>query len=369
MKILHTADWHLGRPFKALGKKGKDLRAAQLDTVRRITETASSEGVDGIIVAGDLFDSNDVSGDLVRKVVSLLGDIDPVPVFVLPGTHDLLDDTCVYLRGEFREAPNLYIFGLDGDGFEVADATVTGYPNDTKQGGVRPLKNLEPNPEADVNIAAIHASIAIRGKSNPDDYLVSQDDIAKSGFDYIALGHWHSRGDYSSGDTVAWYSGSPETLTFKEAKGAGDVLLVNIQNGQVSVEPHSVGQFTWIEETYDVAKYPPGGPLESELKKSSGNGVLLRAHLRGVAPRGSRINPVVLEEDLRANFFHLEVEASRVGYPIDDLETFPAGTVGALFVQDIKKLIKKAKTPEKKALLEEALYRGASYLAGDMEVN
>jgi exonuclease SbcD len=369
MKILHTADVHLGRPFTGLGSRGKQLRAAQLDTLRRIVETAASEKVDCVVIAGDLFDSNEVSGTLVRKVVHQFGAIDPVPVFVLPGTHDWLDDTSIYLRPEFKQSPNIYTFGLDGDSFEVDGATFTGYPNDSKQGGIRPLKEVGPDPEADINVAIIHASIVIKGKSSPDDYLASQEDISRSGFTYVALGHWHRRGDYSSGGTTAWYPGAPEPLKFDEGDGAGDVLLVDIGAKKVSVEPRHVGQFTWLEETYDVAKYPPGGPLESELKKVAGAEVLLRGHLRGVAPKGLRIDPVAIEEDLAGEFFHLEVEASRVGYPMNNLERFPSGTVGAVFVQDMKKRIRSARNPEQKALLEEALYRGASYLAGDMEVN
>jgi len=62
MKILHTADVHLGRPFSGLGSRGKQLRAAQLGTLRRIVDIAASEKVDCVVIAGDLFDSNEVSG-------------------------------------------------------------------------------------------------------------------------------------------------------------------------------------------------------------------------------------------------------------------------------------------------------------------
>lgn len=369
MKLLHTADVHLGRPFSGLGRKGQELRDTQLKTLGRMVETAASEKADCIVVAGDLFDSNEVSGGLVRKVVRVFSEIDQVPVLVLPGTHDLLDDTSVYLRKEFEESPNVYIFGLDGDSFEIDGATVTGYPNDSKQGGIRPLKKLKPDPGTDVNVAVVHASVAIKGKHSPDDYLVNLEDISRSGFTYVALGHWHRRGDYSSGGTAAWYPGAPEPLKFDEGDGAGDILLVDIDTKKVNVEPRHMGTFSWLEKTYDVSKYPPGGPLESELKKLADTEALLRLHLRGVAPKGVRVDPAVIEADLEGEFFHLEVEASRVGYPVNDLERFPSGTVGALFVQDMKKRIRSTRNPEQKALLEEALYRGAGYLAGDMEVN
>jgi len=368
MKILHSGDWHLGRPFVGLGTKGSKLRDAQMSTVKEIIGVASAEEVDAMVIAGDAFDSNEVSGLLVKRVVSLLESLHPIPVFVLPGTHDVLDETCVYHRREFREAGNIHVFGIDGTSFEVGGVAIHGRANDTKQ-GARPLKEVKPNPDVVANVAAVHASIKIPGKSSADDYLVTPEDIAGSDMDYVALGHWHSKGDYSSAGVSAWYSGAPEPLKFDEGNGAGNVLLVEVGDGKTVVEPRHVGHFSWLEKSIDVSKFPPGDSLESEILASAGDKTLLKVSLKGVLPPGTDIDYAYIEESLSEEFFHLQIDASRVGFHLEDLDNlFVAGTVGSLYVQQIRQQIRKAKKPEEKALLEEGLYRGAGYLSGDLEV-
>ena len=368
MRFVHLADVHLGRPYTGLGKKGDALRNELMKTLERVVKLVIAEEVDCLIIAGDLFDSNAVSARLVAKAISVLTRLDPVPVFILPGTHDVMDETCVYHRREFREAGNIHVFGIDRTSFEVRDAAVHGRANDTKQ-GARPLKEVKPNPDAAANVAVVHASIKIPGKSSADDYLVKPEDIATSGMDYVALGHWHRTGDYSSGGVSAWYSGSPEPLKFDEGDGAGNVLLVEVGDGKTVVEPRHVGHFSWLEKSIDVSKFPPGDSLDSEILASAGDKTLLKVSLKGVLPPGTDIDYAYIEESLSEEFFHLQIDASRVGFHLEDLDNlFPAGTVGSLYVQQIRQQIRKAKKPEEKALLEEGLYRGAGYLSGDLEV-
>lgn len=368
MKIIHTADNHLGHQFVGLGPKGSALRAAQMDTFKATAELVVSEEADVLIIAGDAVDSNEVSSQLVKKTIRCFKELDPVPVLVNPGTHDVLDDTSVYHRQEFREVSNVHVFGIDGASFSLGDVTFHGRANTTKGGAVRPLKELRPDPEAAANVAVVHAGIAIPGKSSSDDFLVTQREIAKSGMDYVALGHWHSMGDFSTGGVQAWYPGAPEQLKFGE-DGAGNVLLVELGNGKVTVEPHRVGRFTWVEQTIDVSKYPPGDPLESEILTSAGNNVLLKVTLKGVLPKGTEIDTVSLEDMLADEFFHLQIEGQGVGLPLEDLDSiFAAGTVGARYVQQLQEQIDRAQSSEERERLEKALYRGAGYLSGEMEV-
>lgn len=368
MKIIHTADVHQGKVFAGLGSKGSALRAAQMDTFKGIVELVISEEADALIIAGDFYESNAVSARLVAETIRRFKMVDPIPVFILPGTHDLQDDACVYKRREFREASNVYVFGIDGASFSIGDVIFHGRANTTKGGAVRPLKELKPDPEASANVAVVHAGIAIPGKSSPDDFLVTQREIAKSGMDYVALGHWHSLGDYSSGGVQAWYPGAPEQLKFGE-DDAGNVLLVELGNGKVTVEPHRVGRYNWVEKAIDVSKYPPGDPLESEILTSAGNNVLLKVTLKGVLPKGTEIDTLALEDMLADEFFHLQIDGKGVGLPLEDLDSiFAAGTVGARYVQQLQEQIDKAQSSEERERLEKALYRGAGYLSGEMEV-
>ena len=366
MKILHTADLHLGRTYRGLGAKGEQLRRAQMETLGRIVDLAASEACDCVVVAGDLFDSNEVSGRLVRQSLVLFNRLD-CDVLVLAGTHDPLTGSSVYHRPEFKDAGNVRVFGVHGTSFEVAGFHIHGCPLDGSC-GARPLRDLKPDQEAEGNVALAHGSIQIPSKSSDDDSIVTRQEISTSGLDYVALGHWHKTADYSSGGVSAWYPGTPEALKFGESEGQGNVLLVTIDCGQVKVEARRVGRFSWVEKTIDVSVFPPGGALEDEIRSDAGEDVLARVKLTGTLPKGARVDVDELTEALEADFFHLEIDAGGVGRRQEDVEVFPQGTLPALYVERLREIIKKAEGRDRERL-EEALYRGASVLAGEREVD
>lgn len=367
MKFIHTADIHLGKSFSFLGDKGSLLRDAQMETLEKIADLAQSESVDFVIIAGDLFESNEVSSRLVRKTAEILKSINPIPVLVSPGTHDLLDEGSVYRRKEFQ-GPNIKVFGIDGTLINVKDAAIHGRANDTKQGSVHPLIELRSDPKAKFNIAVIHASVEIEGKANPYDYLVSTKEIATSGMDYIALGHWHRMNEFSTKGVTAWYCGSPEATKFDEADKAGHILLVDLGK-KITVESKKVGQYEWVDKIIDVSTTPPGDLLNSEIEKIKGEKMLLRLQLTGTLPSGCEVNANLLEDEFSDSFFYFEVNTSKLGYPVKKVEQlFAQGTIGALYVTRLKELIKQAATKKEKALFEEALYLGASYIAQELEV-
>lgn len=369
MKFIHTADLHLGRPFSSFGEKGSQLRKALLDALERTVELVRKEQADFIVIAGDLFDSNEVTGKLVESTLEILKGAAPAPVLILPGTHDLLEEGSVYLRSEFQRVDNIKIFGIHGNTFKIGEAVVHGRANDTKHGGVHPLSELRPDPEAKHNVAVVHASVEIEGKASPDDYLVSPQEIASSGMDYIALGHWHGRNDFSSGNTVAWYCGSPEPTKFGEDDGSGCVLLVELSDEAPLVKALMTKQNTWLVREFDLGTCSPGEALEAEIRSLGGEKVLLRANLKGLLPKGQDLDIEALEEKLGDYFFHLEIRNAGIGYPLDEVETlFPKGTVGEIYVSKLRTLIDEAEDEEKKSLLEEALYLGARYIAGELEV-
>ena len=86
MKILHTADWHLGAKIE-----GKDRLAEQEKILNEIAQIADDYDVSGVIIAGDVFHNKMPSGeaeDLFFKAVEKLSDNGNRLVFVLSGNHD-----------------------------------------------------------------------------------------------------------------------------------------------------------------------------------------------------------------------------------------------------------------------------------------
>ena len=112
MKFLHTSDWHLGRSL--YGRKRYDEFASFLDW---LTQTIGNEGIDALLVAGDVFDTSTpsnraqelyynflyrVSTSCCRHVVVIAGNHDS-PSF-LNAPRELLRVLNVYVVGSMTEA-------------------------------------------------------------------------------------------------------------------------------------------------------------------------------------------------------------------------------------------------------------------------
>ena len=61
MKILHTSDWHLGMTVN-----GADITEDQLYFIDQIKDIVKEQQVDVVMIAGDIFDRANVSGEVIR---------------------------------------------------------------------------------------------------------------------------------------------------------------------------------------------------------------------------------------------------------------------------------------------------------------
>src|SRR3989344_3904771 len=231
-KLLHASDIHIGAKFSSFGEKAAAQRQALLDAFAKIVDLAISEQVQLLLIAGDLFDSNFTSYQSVSFVKDQLKKLDNAGIraVILPGTHDCLSRDSIFKRENFIG----FIFDNPEETrkeFPELDLTIFGKPNLSNKSPDSPLAFLKVrDSESKYKIAMAHGSVQIEGKAAPDDLPISFQDIADSGMDYIALGHWHGAQDFSSGKVKAWYAGSPE-ITYQEGKGGlgqGYPLIVEI---------------------------------------------------------------------------------------------------------------------------------------------
>ena len=103
MRFLHTGDWQLGmtRHFLDDGAQAR-FTEARFQAVVRMAEIAREEGCAFAVVAGDVFETNQVGRETVRRALEALRAW-TVPVYLLPGNHDPLDGASVYSRGMFLD--------------------------------------------------------------------------------------------------------------------------------------------------------------------------------------------------------------------------------------------------------------------------
>ena len=115
LKLVHTADWHLGRRFPAfLEEEQKKLSRARMDVVGRILDTARRRQVHAVLCAGDLFDDSTPAPDFWEGLAKAFHDhpTPDAPVFLVPRNHDPLTPDSVYRRAEFVTPANVSVLGL-----------------------------------------------------------------------------------------------------------------------------------------------------------------------------------------------------------------------------------------------------------------
>ncbi len=94
VKILHTADWQIGKVFADIddldGDRAAELRSQRLKTVAKIAAKATEHAVDAVVVAGDVFDTNDRSKVTDELLLRTLGAMEGFggDWLLLPGNHD-----------------------------------------------------------------------------------------------------------------------------------------------------------------------------------------------------------------------------------------------------------------------------------------
>lgn len=182
MKIIHTADLHLGSkissrfPEEISELLKSELRAAFMSLI----EYAKRVGASVIILSGDVFDSDrpfKKDTDFFYRAVERCPEIDFI---YLRGNHDT--------DGERRELPNLKTFDTGWRVYRYGDVAIWGIEADGRN---RESLYSTLAPEADgINIVMLHGQINSSGEDSVD--LMR---LAERNIDYLALGHIHSHSE------------------------------------------------------------------------------------------------------------------------------------------------------------------------------
>src|SRR5215218_6721749 len=257
LRLLHTADVHLGARHADLGDRAAAQRERQFAAFVATVDLALAEKVDLVLIAGDLFDSNTQPRRSVERAAAQIKRLVDarIRVVIAPGTHDVYDKASIYRAFDLPALAGAVgsdlVTVLDPDHHDVhlqaLDAVVHGRCFATKRAPASPLAGLDVSADgrATWHIGLLHAALAIEGRTDGDDVVVRTEEIEASHLDYLALGHWHSTSKGKAGDTTYAYAGAPEPIALDQDR-AGNVLLVTLDGAgaskRVAVEERRVGR-------------------------------------------------------------------------------------------------------------------------------
>jgi DNA repair exonuclease SbcCD nuclease subunit len=247
-RFVHTADWQIGKPFAGVaGDSGAELRMQRLKTVGRVAELARERGVDAVLVAGDAFDSNEVSDRTIHRAIEALKPFAGTWVF-LPGNHDAALPHSVWTRmGAMGLPPNIVIADSPTP-VERWDgrASVLPAPLRRRREALDQTQWFDgaATPDGSCRVGLAHGSVAGRLPDKADAANeIPGDRAARAGLCYLALGDWHGALKIAP---RTWYAGSPEPDRHK-ANDAGSVHLVELDGlgAPERVETVLVRRFCW----------------------------------------------------------------------------------------------------------------------------
>lgn len=269
VKFLHTADWHLGIKYAKLGPNAEKAREIRFQAVRRLLDIAKREDVDFIVIAGDLFDNNDVDRRLIKEVIELLEEVIPITVYILPGNHDPLTRDSIYLDSSWKNCSNITIFEKE-EPVRIKEIGVTLYPCPvTQKQTSRDLTDWIEIINDDISIGIAHGNLQIEGFTEEVNFPINPETVEK-GLDYLALGEWHSLFKYEGMDKAIRiaYPGTPETTKFGE-KQSGKALIVEIENhgSQPILQEIETGILKWEEWTRNISSIEDIKHIEIELSE------------------------------------------------------------------------------------------------------
>jgi DNA repair protein SbcD/Mre11 len=254
IKLLHTSDIHLESKLGFLGGRASGHRVQISDAFKNSIDHAIAQKYNVFLIAGDLFDTPFPSEKTISAVYELFRKISENRIFtaIIAGNHDFLAPGSVYFDPRFTKLDPKYFKIFTSDDSEIwkipeLDLAIHGKSLKSQKDTKSPLVGMKKLPEAKHNIALLHGSVEL-SKSQSNNPINPQE-LAKLGFDYTALGDWHSTKQISK-TPQAWYSGSPELVNIDQV-GAGHVLSVTLDS-TVTVEALKVGKYETLKLELDI---------------------------------------------------------------------------------------------------------------------
>ena len=322
MRFVHAADLHLDSPFRGMRNEAPDyvadsLRQATFDAYGNIIDLCLQEGVDALLVAGDIYDGADRSLRAQLRFVDGLNRLDSAGIrsFICHGNHDPLDGW----EARLALPPGCVRFGPEVTGEPVFPdepqrATVYGisYPRREMREDLTPLF-ADAAGQHGFRIGLLHANVG--GNPDHDSYApCSVPDLVETGLDYWALGHVHTRQVLRQERPAIVYPGNPQGRHPLETGERGVYLVEVDDNGSVRLDFRAVDVVRWDSIEIDIA----GLETEQELldaldtatarcaDNSQGRSLLFRLALTGRGPlhRWLRLPDTLEELRLRLNEQH-----------------------------------------------------------------
>lgn len=368
MKVLHTADWHIGKKLH-----GYDLLPDQAYILDQIKKIAKDEAVEAIVIAGDLYDRSVPSEDSVRLLNQTIADwnlTEQFPLLAISGNHDSatrlatgapwFNQANFHLHTRLQEAftpiemKDTQFFLLPY--FEPVDARI--YFEDPD---LRTIQAAMPKVIAKIqesfdpkkkHVLVSHFFVAGSSKTDSETKIEVGGLDGINGtllqyFDYVALGHLHGKDALKMEN--ARYSGSPLKYSLSEKDQTKGVWIVETETGEFSFRELSpLHEIQELQTSFEKLLTPA---FYSTINREDYLSILLedRAVIPNLMNQLRQVYPRIIQVE-RANGFETAVETRLKTENIK--EKSPISLTEDFFTEVSQNEL----TPQQKSWIEEGLH-------------
>lgn len=248
VKILHTADIHIGAAESFLKTEAVKRRFETLLTFEKIIDLAIDRNVDVIVISGDLFDSNKIDSRFFDAVFEKMANCGKKIVFC-GGNHDPLNADSPFLNRDLPD--NLFVLGKNDECITFEDISLKCYGRSFTDVYLKGEERFAIATNKDyVNLMVQHGEL--KSDLSSDYNSITPAFVKNSGMDYIALGHVHKRTPVGKIDgTYFSYCGCPEGQGFDELDEKG-VYIGEIGRGICNLEFVPVAKRRHLHHKTDI---------------------------------------------------------------------------------------------------------------------
>lgn len=353
MRILAAGDAHIGMKFSTYDEVGPKLSGARYTALERCVETANEEKCELLIIAGDLFDRQNVSGSDIGKTADLLSRFNGQALLILPGNHDFYTGIEGRPWGPFIEKIRSLSVPIvllsesrryDLDHFDLPVSVFPG-PCTAKHSGTNNISWIQGEKQKEEEkrlwLGIAHGSVEGLSPDLGGDYFpMTRKELDEAPVDLWIVGHTHK--PFPAEGTVLprlFIPGTPEPDGFDCAHTGGAWLLDCNDSGLEAYRRIDTGTYRFYEEhavAEDVSAI--GGAVSTEQP----GGSLVSLTVTGALDRVEYEKlPDVLSE-LKKKFFYFRAKLDNLE-EIVSIETideeftpgsFPSRLIRALIEED-----------------------------------
>lgn len=365
IRVLHTADLHLGRTFASWGAPVAELHRADLRrTLERIGRIAIEQTAQLVLIAGDLFDVHNPAPDLVAATQAWIGTLAArrIPVVIIPGNHDSYwYQRSVYRHTTFPDNTHVFLEPICTQPFHLRlgerDVTVYGIAHDHTRER-QPLRSFRRRDVSGVHIGMLHATIdPSPSLSIAERYLpLTSAELAATGLDYIALGHIHRQHIYNAGGIGhAAQPGSPEPLAIDETGPRAVNLLSFDDGGPPRIERIEIGERQARRIEIDCTGLDQAAIID-QIGRQADSRLIAEIHLAGTPDE--IVNAEAIRDAVAPDFFYLALrDRTEVANAVFARAIEHEKTIRGSFVRALRARAEAA-SPDERATIELALKRG-----------